>query len=209
MYKCKLCQKCVTTKGSLLGHLRLHMGEFVGNCSKCGKGFSRIQHIREHEKLCGLSKVSCYCFYFKFMTFNYTYFCMKMSQKKRSYESSVQYMNSFNDTEEDIGDIPLTIDIINENGYTLRQIFRSHTIVDELYKCKICEKKIRNPNSFIAHLRLHTGNWVANCFRCGKGFTRMQHLKEHEKICKVDYSKVSLLYNKLKLGLMWGMGKMK
>lgn len=104
----------------------------------------------------------------------------------------------------DIGDIPLTEAIIKANGYTMQQVFRSHRIVDDVWKCKVCNKQLSNKASFIAHLRLHTGEFISDCKKCGKGFTREQHMKTHMRTCgSVKKTRVSkhlfILYRHIKL----------
>lgn len=95
--------------------------------------------------------------------------------------------------EEDIGDILLTEDIIRENQYSLNQIFRSHVYMNGVYTCKICSKRITTKSSFFAHLRLHLKVFVGNCRKCGKGFSRAQHIREHERLCVPGLSRVLLL----------------
>lgn len=82
---------------------------------------------------------------------------------------------------EAIGDIPLTNAIIKENNYTLQQVFESHTKVDGIYTCKVCGKLLRSRVTFIVHLRNHTGDWVAYCKPCERGFTRIHSYQMHQK----------------------------
>lgn len=94
-------------------------------------------------------------------------------------------------SETDIGDIHLTMEIIKTNGYTLQQIFNSHSLVNDFYQCKLCSKRISDRNSFIAHLRIHLGDWIGRCSKCNKGFSRKAHLQNHEKICNYEKEEVS------------------
>lgn len=98
--------------------------------------------------------------------------------------------NSSIKTECDIGNIPLTEEIIKQNRYTLSQVYRSHRILDNIWKCKICEKILCNKTGFKAHLRLHTEEYESICKNCGRGFTRAWHLKTHEATCLLRRSRV-------------------
>lgn len=87
--------------------------------------------------------------------------------------------------EDVIGDNTLTEETIRANNYTLEQILANHQMIDNVYSCKICLRKLSSRLSFIAHLRLHTGEFVAHCHLCGNGFTRVWYLKDHEKHCSM------------------------
>lgn len=104
---------------------------------------------------------------------------VKMSQSR-----DAKLQNVFN--MEGHGNVPLTDQIIQKQGYTMEQLYLSHTIVDNIWKCKICCKTLGNRESFRAHLRLHTGEFVDHCKLCGRGFTRAWHLKSHKKICGIN-----------------------
>lgn len=75
------------------------------------------------------------------------------------------------------------MEIIKANQYTLNQIFKCHSRIDDYYECKLCSKQINTQISFIAHLRLHLGVWIGRCSKCNKGFSRKAHLRNHEKTC--------------------------
>lgn len=60
-YKCDVCGKCVSTKGSLKSHMMVHSGEKNFTCSFCGKAFryntalllhTRYQHTNERPYKC-------------------------------------------------------------------------------------------------------------------------------------------------------------
>lgn len=91
----------------------------------------------------------------------------------------------FDNTTDDIGDIPLTEEIIKANNFSLRQLYRSHMPVSENIVCKVCGKSITKKLGFIDHLKMHTGDYIGHCRYCGRGVTRPNHLKTHENRCAI------------------------
>lgn len=62
-------------------------------------------------------------------------------------------MSLFNHSgSDDIGDIPLSMGFIHEQHLSLRQIFRSHTPLGDIYSCKLCNQDVQFAHVFIAHL---------------------------------------------------------
>lgn len=186
-YVCKICQRKVLSRLSFIAHLRLHTGEFVAHCHRCGKGVTRVWHLKDHEKHCPALK--------KPKEDN-----APPAKKMKMNENQIQYLqehtariiqelNEFDPN--DIGDIPLSEKIIRENKYTVRQVYRSHTYNGGKFTCKVCGKCVSTKDSFIAHLRMHTGEFVAHCRYCGRGVVRKQHLINHEKLCAVGKGRVS------------------
>lgn len=105
-----------------------------------------------------------------------------MDQRRKGLAELKLFESDF-DTSDDIGNIPLTEDIIERNKYTLRQIYRSHRPVTENMQCKVCGRVISKKLGFIDHLRKHTKDFVGHCKYCGRGVTRVNHLRVHENLC--------------------------
>lgn len=75
-----------------------------------------------------------------------------MKEKDESDDITMD-MSQFNDPGlDDIGDVPLTLQIIAEQRLSVRQIFRGHTPINGVYKCKLCNDKLQNDQDFVVHL---------------------------------------------------------
>ena len=60
LYKCDICDKVLSSKGSLLYHTRSHSGEKPYSCDICGKGFSQSSNLKRHSYIhSGHSHTNC------------------------------------------------------------------------------------------------------------------------------------------------------
>lgn len=55
-------------------------------------------------------------------------------------------------SDDDIGDIPLSMEFIREHNLSFKQIFRSHTHYNAEFLCKLCDLKVRYAHVFVSHL---------------------------------------------------------
>lgn len=79
-------------------------------------------------------------------------------------------------------DTKLSEDVIREMGLALNDLHSMHTAINGIFKCLVCYKHVSVVN-FMDHLRFHTGDYVAYCKMCNKGFNRkvgyQMHMKKH------------------------------
>lgn len=187
IWKCKICDKILCNKAGFKAHLRLHTEEYVSVCKQCGKGFTRAWHLKTHEETCSLRTRRVSIFITQVIyEFIFIFLLIFQGRPKTSNQifGNKKMLKSFKIKEEDvIGNNILTEETIRKKNYTLAQILANHRMTNDSYTCKICSRKISSRFSFIAHLRLHTREFVTHCLLCGRGFTRPWHLKEHEKFC--------------------------
>lgn len=83
---------------------------------------------------------------------------------------------------DDENDIKLTEESIRERGLTINDLYRMHKVINDMFKCKVCHKHV-GVLTFMDHLRFHTGDYVAFCKMCNRGFNTklgyQLHMKKH------------------------------
>lgn len=124
-------------------------------CSDCGKGFTRLFHLRRHK--CGSSAFSCHKCGATFAS------RPQLAQHRRSHSKphGCPYCEKrFRDT------------------FNLRLHVRTHT-GERPYQCSDCGDTFAQKRGLLEHLNTHTGQRPFVCHECGKAFCHSRTLSKH------------------------------
>ncbi|XP_053148771.1 zinc finger and SCAN domain-containing protein 12-like isoform X2 [Hemicordylus capensis] len=134
-YKCSKCGKSFTRKEHLMRHLSIHTEEKQYKCAVCGKSFRRREHLRRHLNV----------------------------HTGEKHHKCTHCEKSF----------------IKREQLTTHQIV--HTGV-KCYKCPECGKCFIQKGDWKRHLRIHTGEKPYECSKCGRHFSERSNLLRHQNI---------------------------
>ncbi|XP_065194795.1 zinc finger protein ZFP2-like [Sycon ciliatum] len=162
-YRCKHCDKSVSTPSCLSSHQCTHPEEKSLKCKECDKMFTTQQNLTRHARLHSVGKAFP-CKY-----------CAKLFGDKYGLHVHERVHT---------GEKPFRCgycDQMFRRNTHLRVHERSHT-GERPYKCKSCDTSFTAKSNLTVHQRIHTGERPYKCKSCEKSFTKNSDLTRHRRI---------------------------
>lgn len=160
---CHLCWTQFSKKHLLEEHLKqVHESKKPFSCAQCGKRFTYIQKLKEHEA--GHEGLKAY----------------QCSQCDKGFQTSKGLENHMRDH---TGEKPFPC-IICGKRFKQESTLRAHYVThsgERPHLCSICGKRYARAEELKVHVRVHTGEKPYQCDECGKSFYYRQGFNNHKK----------------------------
>lgn len=186
-YSCADCQYRTNTKQSITSHIRsMHLPRDPNSnkCKKCGKNYSKREHLRTHMKTCGKSEE------FKRSLKHYTCdHCQHKSYTKGHLANHIKAKHLPKQLSENkcskCGKV-----YTNRASLTIHSEFcgKSEELKRSLMKfsCDLCQYKAKNKTHLLRHIEMNHLPRDPNsnkCNKCGKSYKNYSSLHRHSKQC--------------------------
>ncbi|KAJ4427964.1 hypothetical protein ANN_23977 [Periplaneta americana] len=162
-FRCKICKKRFSKRGSLAQHSRSHSGgrrQFI--CDFCNKHFSQRGHLMEHVRI---------------HTGEKPYVCETCNRGFSQHGHLSSHIKTHT------GVKPYKCDICKKKFSSSRYLVvhtRNHS-VRKPFKCKLCEKSFIQRKDFQRHSRGHRGAKSYKCEICNEQFPDQNSLARHRR----------------------------
>ena len=152
-FECKKCVKVLSSKSSLLRHLRqVHHGVRPFQCEECLKSFTQKNNLIRHQRF----------------------------HSKQSSKNDKVGLNINTSTQENYHCLKSEKDIINPQSLKRHQKVTHQD--QKLHKCVVCQKQFTLKTDLLDHLWLHNEEKPFACDRCAIRFIKIENMMNHKKL---------------------------
>ena len=161
--KCNQCGKTFKTEGTLKIHIRTVHSEKHLKCNECEKMFSTNGRLNQHKKKVHVLK---------------SFKCDQCKHRAKTMDHLNTHIKTVHDG---FRDMFAKCDLCDYQGAKHNLKIHKESIHEKKknWFCKACPYSTYLKDSFLKHMRIHTGEKPYQCKICHKYFSHLSHAKVH------------------------------
>jgi len=179
-YKCGICNKSFSLKGTLKTHIWIHTKNKPYKCLICNKSFSQASTLITHKVIhnaekpfnCDICKKS---FAQKVNMKTHMMFHMDEKSNNKTCNKTISLKKIYTKT--------LTDKNPNKSVICNKLLSQGTTLsVEQQFKCHICSKSFSYKGNLKTHLIIHAKEKPFKCHICSKSYSQKGYMKIHTRI---------------------------